>query len=197
MCCFSNNSDYVVGGMYFCNVLSFLSLGFLLDLFYCHCQQMRLLIYAASAKEADHHIYIWERQTGNLVKMLEGPKESILGLAWHPLRPVIASVSSYGVVYLWSVTYTVTYFWYCFLVLFLSSFLFFSLLLLTAKENWSAFAPDFKELEENVEYIEREDEFDDVSQCRPLNWLFFANMSGLSSSLLTLSIQRQSPLLKL
>ena len=65
--------------------------------------------------------------------MQEGPKEGLLDLVWHPLRPTIASVSTSGQVFIWSTHHT---------------------------ESWSAFAPDFKELEENEEYEEREDEFD-------------------------------------
>eukprot|EP01018_Ginkgo_biloba_P014802 Gb_30454 [translate_table: standard] len=84
------------------------------------------------ASKGEHKIYIWDR-LGQLVKILEGPKEGLADLAWHPVHPMVASVSMTGMVYIWAKDYT---------------------------ENWSAFAPDFKELEENEEYIEREDEFD-------------------------------------
>lgn len=91
-------------------------------------------VVSASASKGEHKIYIWDR-SGYLVKILEGPKEALIDLLWHPVRPLVVSVSVTGLVYIWAKDYT---------------------------ENWSAFAPDFKELEENEEYVEREDEFDVV-----------------------------------
>ncbi|KAK4519026.1 Rho guanine nucleotide exchange factor [Mucor velutinosus] len=92
-------------------------------------------VIGGSGHKAEHNIYIWDKNMGNLVKILEGPKEPLDDLAWHPVRPIIASVSSFGNIYIWTAKH---------------------------EENWSAFAPDFIELEENVEYEEKEDEFDVV-----------------------------------
>lgn len=101
-----------------------------------------------------HNVFVWDRDSGVLVKVLEGPRESLIycdvslfslrdfkdyrvvaDCQWHPTKPVIASVATSGSIHLWTRTYP---------------------------DNWAAFAPGFEELEENVEYDEREDEFDIV-----------------------------------
>ena len=53
---------------------------------------------------------------------------------WHPHKPFLAATGiETGHIYVWSIV---------------------------APQRWSALAPDFAEVEENVEYVEREDEFD-------------------------------------
>ncbi|BDA44046.1 Retinoblastoma-binding protein 5 [Coccomyxa sp. Obi] len=90
--------------------------------------------YVAAATE-DHRIYFWSLLGATLEKILEfeGSKDDFLDMAWNPARSSFVSVGTSGKIYVWSRIY---------------------------KENWSAFAPDFEELDENQEYIEREDEFD-------------------------------------
>lgn len=90
--------------------------------------------YVTATTYNNHDIYIWERQHGSLVKILEGPKEEHGVVEWHPHRPLIAACGlESGRVNIWSIV---------------------------PQQRWSALAPDFVEVEENVEYEEHEDEFD-------------------------------------
>jgi WD40 repeat protein len=94
--------------------------------------------YVAASTYNNHELYIWERNHGSLVRMLEGPKEEQGVIEWHPHRALLAACGlETGRIYIWSVT---------------------------SPQKWSALAPDFVEVEENVEYIEREDEFDIYAQ---------------------------------
>lgn len=82
----------------------------------------------------EHKIHIWRTIDGHLELTLEGAREGVSQIQWHPLRGVIVSLGmGMGQVYIWAKNVT---------------------------ENWSAFATEFSELEANEEYVEAEDEFD-------------------------------------
>lgn len=91
-------------------------------------------VYGATSGAA-HEIHVWERETGELKCVLEGPAESkgIIQLAAHPVRDLGIALGVNGNLYVWARKY---------------------------KEDWSAFDPKFETLMENVEYVEKEDEFD-------------------------------------
>ena len=90
--------------------------------------------YVMASTLMNHDIYIWETHHGSLVKILEGPREELGAVEWHPTRPFVAATGvESGRVYLWGIH---------------------------TPQRWSALAPDFAEVEENVEYVEQEDEFD-------------------------------------
>ena len=93
-----------------------------------------LLAGYARGGAGEHTVHVW-RAGGELVHVLEGPPDAgaPAQLQWHPRHPSLLASLGSGRVQLWA---------------------------RTAAENWSAFAPDFRELEENEEYVEREDEFD-------------------------------------
>lgn len=90
-------------------------------------------VYAGAAHQAAHNVYVWDRGAGALDKILEGLREPLIDADWHPTRPLLLSVSLSGSINIWFTPNA---------------------------ENWSAYAPGFEELEENIEYQEGEDEFD-------------------------------------
>ncbi|KAI0662892.1 WD40 repeat-like protein [Cubamyces menziesii] len=87
-----------------------------------------------AADDASHKIYIWDTaREGLLASTLDGGRELLAYVHWHPHKPSIASVTNLGNILIW----------HC-----------------PTEERWGAFAGGFEEVDENVEYEEREDEFD-------------------------------------
>ena len=93
--------------------------------------------YIAASTYMKKDIYIWELRTNSLLRILESREEPAI-IEWHPSRPLLAATSiETGSIGIWGVE---------------------------PQQKWSALAPDFTELTENMEYVEREDEFDTYPQ---------------------------------
>ncbi|KZW04004.1 WD40 repeat-like protein, partial [Exidia glandulosa HHB12029] len=87
-----------------------------------------------AADAAGHKIYIWDLSSdGQFTATLDGGRELLVDLDWHPSQPCIASVTKVGDIIVFRTP---------------------------SEERWGAFAGGFEEVDENVEYEEREDEFD-------------------------------------
>lgn len=81
-----------------------------------------------------HELYLWETSSGSLVRVLEGAEEELMDIDWNFYSMCIASNGlETGDIYIWSIV---------------------------VPPKWSALAPDFEEIEENIDYQEKEDEFD-------------------------------------
>ena len=89
--------------------------------------------YVVASTYMKRDIYMWELRNNSIVRILENREEPAI-IEWHPSKPLLACTSiETGTIQIWGIE---------------------------PQQKWSALAPDFKEVTENVEYVEREDEFD-------------------------------------
>ena len=79
------------------------------------------------------NILMWNKDMKMLEPLPGQPTDHVLDIVWHPTKPILFGVSTKERILVWSTSIV---------------------------ENWNAYAPSFKELMQNEEYIEREDEFD-------------------------------------
>ncbi|EDO17610.1 hypothetical protein Kpol_1061p35 [Vanderwaltozyma polyspora DSM 70294] len=95
-------------------------------------------IVASTHGSSAHELYIWETSSGTLVRVLEGSEEELMDIDWNFYNMCLASNGlESGDVYIWSIV---------------------------VPPKWSALAPDFEEVEDNVNYQEKEDEFDQAHE---------------------------------
>jgi WD40 repeat protein len=92
-----------------------------------------IVLGGVNGADKKYELYIWDATTGDLLDKLTGAPVAINSVAWHPTRSFLAIAANDGLVDVWG-----------------------------PRINWTAFAPDFQALTENVEYVECEDEFDIV-----------------------------------
>ncbi|GBG27012.1 Retinoblastoma-binding protein 5 [Hondaea fermentalgiana] len=80
-----------------------------------------------------HVLHVWNVLGRHMAKLFAPDRGLVRQVLWHPRRPMVLSLGRDGQMLVWATH---------------------------RSESWTAFAPNFVELEENESYHEREDEFD-------------------------------------
>lgn len=99
-------------------------------------------IIGVNSEKLSYMFYIWNSYSGELITRLSFYGASILDVTYHPTRALIVVCSTSGHLVIWSKSHA---------------------------HNWAALPPGFIELDNNVEYIEKENEFDILSEIAPIN----------------------------
>ena len=107
-----------------------------------------MIIFGTALSKGKHLIYLWDNVSGSPIQTLEGPKEEISVALWHPTKPQLITVGALsGKILVWGPDFP---------------------------QKWSALVPNIESIETNIEYIEREDEFDlpvdeEIKKVREIN----------------------------
>ncbi|KAL0212972.1 hypothetical protein RCL1_006598 [Eukaryota sp. TZLM3-RCL] len=94
------------------------------------------LIAATPSKSEGCRLFLWNLLCNSLIKTLDGPRDGISSLSWHPTRPIVASCTDECLL-LWGPAHEMR------------------------TDKWKRFLPNFEPLDENVVFSEPEDQFDD------------------------------------
>mmetsp|Transcript_6420 Transcript_6420/g.11106 ORF Transcript_6420/g.11106 Transcript_6420/m.11106 type:complete len:459 (+) Transcript_6420:1988-3364(+) len=80
-----------------------------------------------------HQLHVWNILGRHMCTLNAPDRDGVRDVFWHPTRPLVVSFGKDGQMNIWAAH---------------------------RSQSWSAFAPNFVQLDENQEYHEREDEFD-------------------------------------
>eukprot|EP00892_Ulva_mutabilis_P007469 jgi/Ulvmu1/5094/UM021_0111.1 len=92
-------------------------------------------ICGAAVVKDRHIVHVWQARGSHIAAVLEGPQVGMVSCAWHPdsSRLILLSITEAGTLLVWAYILA---------------------------QNWDVYAPGFRILSHNEEYVESETEFD-------------------------------------
>lgn len=101
-------------------------------------QSGEFLIASAHGSTNETGLFLWDTSNGSLVKIYENASEELSDIDWDPNKMcIVANGVESGDIFFWTIN---------------------------LPPKWASLAPDFEEVDEQVQYLEKEDEFDEFDE---------------------------------